>query len=548
MRRLAVVLATLVALLASAPAPVEAAGPAAVTYRPPVDAPIVDPFRPPPENWNAGNRGLEYATPPGTAVGASAAGEVVFAGPVAEGLHVVVLHDDGLRTSYSFLESIAVRRGDKVARGQTVGTTKDRFHFGVRAGDAYLDPAKLFGGGPPEVYLVPDELRRPQTEAEERAGLARMFQGWAGRAASAAGAAFDWAKDKAGEKIAGQFDEVRGLALLGYEAQPLVHAARFAAAAHDWWEKRGTCTPASVATPRLQERRIAVKVAGLGSSSGEDSVDKVDYAGLGYAKPDVVRYSYLGGTTEEKPYVAGDTDDDIHHAARRLRELLQRLQAEHPGIPIDVIAHSQGGIVARVALTDEVDATDPRLPAVKSLITLSSPHQGAPVATALTMAGHTTPGDAAEKLAHTLLPDMIDPQGKAVTQLAEQSSFWWGVNSRRLPPGLNVTSIGAREDWMVPAGVTRLDGAHNVIVSAPGLKSEHSKMPEAAETQREIALGLAGMAPTCQSLGDALADAAVSDFIRFEELGAATAAWMAGSRLDKRIDALPTPTVPRRSD
>jgi triacylglycerol esterase/lipase EstA (alpha/beta hydrolase family) len=548
MRRLAVVLATLVALLASAPSPVEAAGPAAVTYRPPVDAPVVDAFRPPAENWNAGNRGLEYATAPGTSVGASAAGEVVFAGPVAEGLHVVVLHDDGLRTSYSFLQSIAVRRGDTVRQGQTLGTAQERFHFGVRAGDAYLDPAKLFGGGPPEVHLVPDELRRPQSEAQERAGLVRMFQGWTGRAVAGAGAAFDWAKDKAVEKIAGQFDELRGLALLGHEGQPLTHFTRFLSAAHDWWETRDTCTPAAVATPRLQERRIAVTVAGLGSSSDEDSVDTVDYAGLGYAEPDVVRYSYLGGTIDENPYAAGDTDDDIRHAARRLRELLERMQAEHPGVPIDVIAHSQGGIVARVALTDEVDATDPRLPQVKSLITLSSPHRGAPVATALTMAGHTTPGDAAEKLAHTLHPDKIDPQGKAVTQLAEQSSFWWDVNSRRLPPGLNVTSIGAREDWMVPAGVTRLDGARNVVVSAPGLDSEHSAMPSAPQTHREIALGLAGMAPTCQSLGDALADAAVSDYIRMGEHTAATVAWLLGSRLDKKIDALPTPTVPRRSD
>src|SRR3712207_2370420 len=108
MRRLAVVLATLVALLATCPRPAAAAGPAQVTYRPPVDAPVVDPFRAPvPENWNAGNRGLEYTTTAGSPVGAAAAGEVVFAGPVAGGLHVVVLHDDGLRTSYAFLHSVS---------------------------------------------------------------------------------------------------------------------------------------------------------------------------------------------------------------------------------------------------------------------------------------------------------------------------------------------------------------------------------------------------------------------------------------------------------
>jgi len=90
MRRLAVLLAALVALVPTAPA--KAAGaPPIVTYRPPVDAPVLDAFRPPPENWNAVNRGIEYATRPGSPVGAAADGEVVFAGPIAGEHHVVVL-------------------------------------------------------------------------------------------------------------------------------------------------------------------------------------------------------------------------------------------------------------------------------------------------------------------------------------------------------------------------------------------------------------------------------------------------------------------------
>ena len=537
MRRLAVVLATLVALLATAPRPAEAAGPAAVTYRPPVDAPVVDAFRPPAESWKAGNRGLEYATPAGAPVGAAAAGEVVFAGPVAGGLHVVVLHDDGLRTSYSFLQTVSVRRGDKVRQGQPLGTSGDRFHFGVRAGDAYLDPATLFGGGPPEVHLVPDELRRPQSEAQERAGLAGLIQGWGSRALAAGGAAFDWAKDKAAQKIDAELDELRGLIHYAGEGRPLTHVQRFATAARDWWKARETCTPASLATPRLQERRLAVTVAGLGSNSDEDSIEAVDTAGLGYADADVVRYSYLGGTTEENQYAASDTTADIHHSARRLRELLERLQARHPGVPIDLIAHSQGGIVARTALTDEVDGADPRLPAVTSLVTLSSPHRGAPLATGLTMLGHTRIGKDAETVVHDLLPDMVDPAGTSVTQLAEHSDFMGQLNRRPLPPGVNVTSIGAREDLLVPAAVTRLEGAKNVIVSAPGRRSEHAKMPGSPQTHREIALGLAGMAPTCQSLGDAVADAVVSQAIHWGETGLGGGAYLGARRIDKKVGA-----------
>src|SRR5207248_10765715 len=170
-------------------------------YQPPVAAPVADPFRPPSSPYGAGNRGIDYATAPGTEVTAAADGEVVFAGQVGGTLHVVVLHGDGLRTSYSFLSSIRVQRGDKVRQGQVVGTTGAQpFHFGARAGDAYIDPGLLFSTGPPDVHLVLDSERRPQCEAHERSGLLGMLAGLPRSAAGAAGdalgvgaGALDWA-------------------------------------------------------------------------------------------------------------------------------------------------------------------------------------------------------------------------------------------------------------------------------------------------------------------------------------------------------------------
>lgn len=99
-------------------------------YQPPVSAPISDEFRPPAEPWLAGNRGLEYDTTPGTAVTAIGPGLVVFAGSVADGLYVTVLHPDGIRSSYSFLAVISVSRGDRVRAGTVVGVAGDLFHLG----------------------------------------------------------------------------------------------------------------------------------------------------------------------------------------------------------------------------------------------------------------------------------------------------------------------------------------------------------------------------------------------------------------------------------
>jgi len=130
--------------------------PAAVTYRPPVAAPVGDPFRAPPTPYGAGNRGIEYATAPGEEVRVAAGGTVTFAGPVAGARYVAVLHADRARTSYGPLDDVAVAPGDQVAAGERVGTTAGPLLWTVRLGDAYLDPAVLLAAsGAATAHLVP---------------------------------------------------------------------------------------------------------------------------------------------------------------------------------------------------------------------------------------------------------------------------------------------------------------------------------------------------------------------------------------------------------
>jgi murein DD-endopeptidase MepM/ murein hydrolase activator NlpD len=124
-------------------------------YIPPIDAPVTDPFRPPSTPYGPGNRGIEYATVPGTPVVAAADGVVSFAGQVAGSLYVTVQHPDGVRITASFLATIAVVAGAPVVQGQVIGTTGGRLHISARRGDVYFDPASLWGSGPPRVYLVP---------------------------------------------------------------------------------------------------------------------------------------------------------------------------------------------------------------------------------------------------------------------------------------------------------------------------------------------------------------------------------------------------------
>ncbi|MBA3604399.1 MAG: M23 family metallopeptidase [Actinomycetota bacterium] len=145
--------------LVAAPLPT---APMAGCLRPPVVAPVVDPFRQPACPWCAGNRGLEYDVAAGTEVRAAAAGTVTFAGSVAGVRYVVVEHADGLRATYGRLDSATVATGRRVATGQIVGRSGDGLFFGIRRGETYLDPAPLLGRLVERARLVPTDGSRPR--------------------------------------------------------------------------------------------------------------------------------------------------------------------------------------------------------------------------------------------------------------------------------------------------------------------------------------------------------------------------------------------------
>jgi len=193
--------------------------------------------------------------------------------------------------------------------------------------------------------------------------------------------------------------------------------------------------------------------------------------------------------------------------------------------------------VARTALAYEFDDKDRRLPTVDHLVLLATPNQGTDAATALALVANTTSGDALEKGlgASRIVP--FDLQGESVRQLAEGSEFMTRLNERPLPPGVRPTSIAGRGDLTVPAVRTTLDGARNVVVSVPGVVSDHSQLPGSDVGRREVALALADRPPTCQSLPNMLGDAAVSDVISTAEDLAALGAYEAGRRGDDVIDS-----------
>ncbi len=136
------------------PAPATAAKPAADTPAPKFAWPVSGKIR----RAFVGTRtkdgphdGIDVLSPAGTAVRASAAGEVIFAGqgPEDYGMTVILFHGGRWTTPYSFLSRVTVKEGEKVKAGERIGLVGDtglakepQLHFEIRRNRVPLDPAK----------------------------------------------------------------------------------------------------------------------------------------------------------------------------------------------------------------------------------------------------------------------------------------------------------------------------------------------------------------------------------------------------------------------
>jgi Peptidase family M23 len=125
------------------------------TYAWPVQGAVIRGFEPPPDPYSAGHRGIDIAAPFGSYLLAAQAGVVAFAGWVGGALFISIDHDDGVRTTYSWLSGVSVVRGQVVIKKEFIGWTghghpdvvTPHLHFGARVGETYIDPMLLLEKG-----------------------------------------------------------------------------------------------------------------------------------------------------------------------------------------------------------------------------------------------------------------------------------------------------------------------------------------------------------------------------------------------------------------
>jgi len=94
--------------------------------------------------------GIDIAAPRGTSILAAADGVVTFSGRMAGyGRVIVVTHGFGFKTFYGHNQKNKVRKGERVKRGQVIGTvgnsgysTGSHLHYEVLVKDRTINPLK----------------------------------------------------------------------------------------------------------------------------------------------------------------------------------------------------------------------------------------------------------------------------------------------------------------------------------------------------------------------------------------------------------------------
>jgi hypothetical protein len=258
-------------------------------------------------------------------------------------------------------------------------------------------------------------------------------------------------------------------------------------------------------------------VAGINSSGAAwdrgPTVD-LDVDALGY-HPDEGEIRYFSYADDGGRYTKEDTHRPIVESAALLAAQLRKMQRENPGREVDLIAHSQGGVVVDVFLAVYYKAGDQSYPPLGNVVTLSSPHEGAPLATVGQQVRGTRAGAVILDTLDRVAP--FPPTGSpAVRDLAEGSSVIREVQDNGVPEHFDYTTIGATEDLVVPATNISLPGATETVAAVNDV-NEHSAIVRAPDALKAVRAALEGRPPPCVGLLTALRTAVSPVLIsRFE--------------------------------
>jgi hypothetical protein len=218
---------------------------------------------------------------------------------------------------------------------------------------------------------------------------------------------------------------------------------------------------------------LVVAVGGLGSSRRRRKNGSVtasfdlEWQVYGYSRNNVEYFSY---DANSETYNAQDTTEDLHEKARMLGEQIKEAARTRPGKPVDLIGHSQGGVVIAIFLQEIYRGHESEYPPIEHVVTLASPLRGTPTAdVAISARHHPIAGFLARRAT-----DAFHAGGESMEQLSEHSKTAHDLWKKSVPHGVQFLSIGGMEDWFIPSPSTEVgDGGTSIVVATGDLIGAH---------------------------------------------------------------------------
>jgi hypothetical protein len=317
----------------------------------------------------------------------------------------------------------------------------------------------------------------------------------------------------ASERVAGSGLAAAGGGIRSFLASRFPMQAAVARGLSRYLSQRGHCDPHAPAADGTggSDHRVMI-IAGLDSTitnGGPSSALPADR--LGYESKEVAYFSYApdGGD-----YTAADTEGSLRTAARRLGAQLREMERREPGREVDLIGHSQGGVIMAEFLLHVYHPSDPAYPPLGFAVAMGSPLGGDTGASVEGTLNGSAVGRLALNAAHTA--GAPDPNAQSVADLNKGSELVRELDPSRLPPEVVLTSIGATQDVIAPAVDTARRGAQSFTVTPHSLNG-HSGIVTDDSALRATRAAIEGKHLPCQSLTTIMAGEIVSTAIATAE-------------------------------
>lgn len=234
------------------------------------------------------------------------------------------------------------------------------------------------------------------------------------------------------------------------------------------YDNLSDCSTETGGTVKNNSKNVLILVSGINTYSNANHLPvKFNLKKLGYTQSNTHYFSYGKDQFDKNFEIAdtyGSTVDFAQNLYSQLLALLKEQSFSDSGMNIDIVAHSQGGVVVKEFFKNHYVGSELE-GKIKHVVNFSSPLEGTPFASLRF-------NSSIKSILDSVPVDLLDSQ--ALKEMTEFNSY---ISSEKLPSEVQYLSIGSNFDVIVPAtnvGVNSDSGKEISINS--GILNAHSEI------------------------------------------------------------------------